>query len=605
MVKGKSRHWWPEIRSKVKSRLFNMTISAKIIIYYLALLLLSVVLSSILYQQVFFKITTGMVSNISIQMLHSLSESLDTVVDIVGDYSKQIISNEEISNVLRRAALHVGFGNRFKAESVMNRIIGGCSYISSVYIFDRHGNRYGVDKGVFKSLINKDITRASWYQAVLQKSGGYILALNAGGIFKPARSRENFVSLIRVINDIDSQKPLGILLVNIPESVLRKMFNSGVVNYRKEVLLLDQNNRPVFSGSRQINLNVKPFMASIGDRNQKWQVQKVRSTQYIVSYLKIPSNGWKIISVIPFRELAKEAGAFGVITFFIIVLNGVLLLVGSIIISRYITVPIKQLLVAMKEVEKGAFQKVSLRAGNYEFGKLQDGYNSMIDKIENLITNIIQEQKMKRKAELDVLQAQIKPHFLYNTFDAISSLALSGKNKDVYEIMKALGTYYRTSLSQGREIITIREEIEVVANYLKIMQYRNEDLLAVEYEIDERVLEYPILKLVLQPFVENAIYHGIKPLGAKGVIRLSAAYHPGYIVIQINDTGVGMDSATVAKLTTGTTARNKPGFGVWGTIERLRIVYGVEEIVFVASQPGRGTCVTIQIPILKGLIEND
>lgn len=157
----------------------------------------------------------------------------------------------------------------------------------------------------------------------------------------------------------------------------------------------------------------------------------------------------------------------------------------------------------MKGVENGEFKEVNIDTGNDEIGKLKNVYNTMIYKIENLIEQIVKEQKIKRKAELDVLQSQIKPHFLYNSFDTISSLALDNRNDEVYKIIKALGNFYRTSLSNGKEVISIEEEIKTVKSYLTIQQIRYDNMFNVNISVDERANKYKILKLILQPLVEN------------------------------------------------------------------------------------------------------
>jgi two-component system, sensor histidine kinase YesM len=408
---------------------------------------------------------------------------------------------------------------------------------------------------------------------------------------------EKYISLIREINDLNTQNALGTVLVNIPENVFKKNFRSIVRNYNTEVAILDDKNNIAVNAENDLGFDVTNFALKSDGKATNWIKWKSNDNEYMAAYLKIPENGWKVVSIIPIRELSKETGIFNMIALIVIAGNSLLLFVGSVVISRLITIPIKKLLRSMKGIEKGEFKRVNIKSGNDEIGKLRDGYNAMIEEIQNLFSKILQEQKLKRKVELDALQAQIKPHFLYNTFDAISSLALSGKNEDVYIIMKALGTYYRTSLSKGREVITIGEEIDVVVNYLKIQKYRYEDLFEVEYDIDERVKSYKILKLVLQPFVENAIYHGIRPKGRGGNIFVCAKLMDNCILLEITDDGVGMNNDELEKLKSGVAVRENPGFGTWGTIERLRIFYGVEDIVSIDSKKGVGTKISIKIPL--------
>ncbi len=587
----------------------DLSISAKIMLYYFALLIISIMISSLIYQQVFTGIISGKVSDIALQMLYSISANFNSAIDIGSQYSKLITANEDVQGSLRSGSMANSYYEQLNATTSMSRLIGGIELISSVYLFDNSGKRNVAYKDAVKVLRINDIKDAEWYSEVKQKRGGYIIRLNAGGVFQNAvqpssGSEPNFISIIREINDLNTQKTMGIIIVNIYESAIRKTLKSIVSDYNTEVAILDDKNNIAVNTGNKLGFDVAGFALKNSSHDTYWTVWKSNDIEYMAAYLRIPQNGWKIVSIIPIRELSKETNIFGLVTILVIAGNSLLLFIGTIFVSRFITVPIKKLLKSMKGIEKSQFKKVEITAGNDEIGKLRDGYNTMIEEIQNLISRIMQEQKSKRKFELDALQAQIKPHFLYNTFDAISSLALAGKNEDVYIIMKALGTYYRTSLSKGNEVITVGEEIDVLVNYLKIQKYRYEDMFSVEYDIDEEAKGYKILKLVLQPFVENALYHGIRPKGAGGKILMRAKRLESCILLQISDDGVGMDEEEVKRLTQGKAVRENPGFGTWGTIERLRIFYGVDDTVSIESRKGYGTSIYIRIP-LQGAEKNE
>jgi two-component system sensor histidine kinase YesM len=329
-------------------------------------------------------------------------------------------------------------------------------------------------------------------------------------------------------------------------------------------------------------------------------IEKIKGEEYIFSSLKIEEYNWTIVSKIPFKELSKESSTVYLMAFVFTIINGILLFIGAISISRLITKPIKKLLKSMKGIENGEFKKVNIEVGNDEIGKLRDGYNIMVYEIEKLINRIIEEQKVKRKAELSVLQAQVKPHFLYNTLDAMGYLALSGKCDEVYDALEALGEYYRTSLSKGREVITVGEEIEIVKNYFLLQKLRYGDIFADTYEIDERVLNFKILKLVLQPIAENALYHGIKPKGEHGIIKLTVELIDNLINISIEDDGVGMTEEELDKVVSDKIDNNNLSFGLRGTIERLRIFYGTSDVYEIKSRKRYGTKVNITIPIEEG-----
>lgn len=252
----------------------------------------------------------------------------------------------------------------------------------------------------------------------------------------------------------------------------------------------------------------------------------------------------------------------------------------------------------------------------------------MIEQIDQMLKRIIQEQQTIRRAELNTLQAQIKPHFLYNTLDSITSLAMSGMNDKVCELLEALGSYYRLSVSKGRELITLHEEVEIVRNYLTIQQVRYPGVFEVQYDIAPDCERVMIPKLVLQPLVENSLYHGIRPKGGPGTIRIQAHRSKEGVILTITDDGVGMseeeiqqvqrkeinstnssnstnlsnpsDLSNLSKITYN--SKHNPSFGLWGTMERLRIFYEREDGLKLESEVGKGTTIMITIP--KGADES-
>ena len=228
----------------------------------------------------------------------------------------------------------------------------------------------------------------------------------------------------------------------------------------------------------------------------------------------------------------------------------------------------------------------------------------MVSEIQNLLHQTVEEQKIKRKAELNVLQAQIKPHFLYNTIDALGYLALAGRNEELYEALEALGSYYRTSLSKGKDIISIKKEVDIVKSYLTLQKLRYGDVFDVIYDVDEAAYEFETLKLILQPLVENAIYHGIKPKGEKGIIRISIKLEDTNIIMSVEDDGVGMSEEELLNVTRDKIDSNSTSFGLKGTIMRLQFFYGINDLYMIESKKRYGTRVTITIPKERGA-DND
>jgi Predicted signal transduction protein with a C-terminal ATPase domain len=573
----------------------NLRISLKITLFYLIIFVISIIISSLLYQQIYMNLTLKKVSDVSIQTLDSINSNIDLMIDNINNYSKMILSNDDLQDVLRKASIYSDFSTQRRINAYLVKLMEAVPAISSVYIIDNSGNKYAVGNTYLNDLKLNRIEEAVWYQEIMKRKGSYILRLNGGGVFKDS-SGGNFVSLIRVVNDIEQIKPIGTLIVNISENAFKDSYRNIVNKYRTNITILDENNQRIVKSHDRGIIHFNQILKDFRNEDYHYKVKTVYGKKYLVSYLQESRYNWKIISVMPFKEFPNESETLGFAGFVIILVNSLFLFWGSIFITKMITIPINKLLKSMKGIEKGEFKEVVINAGNDEIGRLRDGYNIMISEIQTLIDTVVQEQKIKRQAELDVLQAQVKPHFLYNTLDSINSLAFSGKNDEVCEIVEALGSYYRTSLSKGKEVITIGEEINMVKNYLKIQKIRYREMFSSEFEIEDRVNDYKILKLVLQPIVENALYHGIRAKGENGVIKITAKSIDDYIYLTVQDDGAGMNEETIKMILDERMDVDGSSFGVRGTIGRLRLFYGVQDVLRIESRVGYGTKVTIRIP---------
>lgn len=581
---------------RVAKGLQGLTIGTKITLYYLGLLIFSIVVSSILYYRINSNIMSRKVSAVSFQTLGSISANIDALIDNVNNYSKMILSDAVIQDSLKSGRFN-NLESQRDARRYLIRILEATPLLSAVYLFDNYGNKYGIDKLTIKQLRLRNIREADWYDEVIRRKGGYILKLNAGDIFADTLSKEPYLSHIRVVNDLDTQKPIGILIIHISQKALVGSITGVDNKYLTSIILKDENNQDI---TRVNNLNSIDIGRFTGPPQKGFHslTQRIKNKWYLISRLKT-GRGWNIISIMPFDELSRESRIFSMIAFALILMNGLLMFCGLLLISMLITVPINKLLKSMRDVKNGRFEMVEITAGDDEIGKLRDGYNVMILEIKKLLDRTIEEQKIIRKAELDILQEQIKPHFLYNTFDAISALALAGRSNDVYTVMKALGSYYRMSLSKGSQVITVAEEIEIVKNYLTIQKIRYGDIFDVDYQVDEESGSQKVLKLILQPLVENSLYHGIKPKGEKGLITVKARYTPEFIELTVADDGMGIPAAKVEAIMNESRTAPPSSFGLRGTIERLRIFYGIEDILRIESKEGAGTRIIITIPAVK------
>ncbi len=272
------------------------------------------------------------------------------------------------------------------------------------------------------------------------------------------------------------------------------------------------------------------------------------------------------------------------------------------LISHSITKPIKNLCISTKLVGNGDFTTRVPDSESDEIAMLATSFNTMIVKIGSLVEDVKLEQINLRKTELKLMQAQINPHFLYNTLDTIIWLAEGNKTKDVVKMVSALSKFFRVALSKGYDYISIKEEEMLIRSYLQIQQYRYQDILDYEINISEELENYRILKLTLQPIVENALYHGIKNKRGKGKIIIEGYCKEDVVIFLVKDNGIGMDPEQVERIKKlfikpeEDGVPEQKGFGLFNVNERIKLNFGAEYGLDVRSEYGVGSEFTICIP---------
>lgn len=564
-------------------------ISIRLSIMYTFFLVFSLIISLTIYIYISNQMTIKKQTDLIEQSLKSLEISINNVITNVSNNSRIILANSEIQQVIKEESHAELVANRNRVSTTLIEMIHSIPSVESIYVFDNYGHRYGSDKQSLKSLKISDIKQAPWYERVEEKEGYYIIELNAENIFLN-KAPGNTVSLIRMINSTVTMKPIGILMINISEEAFKSNANGSAVGYKPNILLLNENQEVIMNeGHIQVETIEENFPRALSDERGT-HLETIDNNQYIISYKVLNKYGWRVVMSIPTKELQREPYQVAVIV--IIVMSAIFVMISCLIMTHTITKPVERLVHSMKQMENGKFVRVEMNTGNDEIGELKNHYNAMVDEIEKLIKKIYKEQQFKRTAELRMLQEQVKPHFLYNTIDAMRFLAYSGKNEELCEALEAFGNYYRNSLSKGSEIISLAEEIGVVKDYLYLQKMRYGDTIQFEFEIDEGTLSYTVPKLILQPLVENAIYHGIRPKQRPGHIRIRTSLQQNDVVLQVEDDGIGMKEQDIA-----TIMSNKESFGLRGTLERITIFFDRKDLYQIESKENEGTKITLYIPI--------
>ncbi|WP_059041961.1 sensor histidine kinase [Paenibacillus rubinfantis] len=577
----------------------------KIPFAYFVVILLTVGFSYMVLDQMATNSAQKKINEASLQTVTSIRTNVDLMIENVNNYSKMIFSDRNLQNLLRQGDVYANLQTQSKVSSYLYNLMQAVPIIDSVHIYDQAGHRFTVATQELPTYMEVDIKDAPWYDQVVSNKGKYILRLDhRRGLAESADG--NIISFIRLIRDIDNTAPLGVLVIDIKDDALVQAYSNLQNGSSLQIAILDENNQTIVAdatneqGSAALDELLETNKGMLAEQFQQMDSgslsMELGSRKYTVTYLSGGPYNWRFVSISPHNSMESRNQSLVVLTLVLLIINGTIFFVSSFVISRSIIKPIQKLLRAMNKAPSGNFMKVHAEPNSYELDQLYTGYNRMIEQMDQLLKRVIEEQKTIRKAELNALQSQIKPHFLYNTLDSITSLALLGDNEQVCDLIEALGSYYRLSVSKGQDVIPVEEEIEIVRNYLKIQSVRYPDVFEAQFQVEAECGQTSIPKLVLQPLVENSLYHGIRPKGTKGVIRITAKQVDGSVILSIADDGIGMSQEEIEQILFTERQGQIKSFGLWGTMERLRIFYEDKDVFHIESEPGTGTTITLILP---------
>ena len=414
----------------------------------------------------------------------------------------------------------------------------------------------------------------------------------------------------RVMSDI--YKNYGLILISIPETDLWKILKSFRPVGNSEIYVIDQNGRNIShcdADKRMVVGEKQPYIQNIlqGEEEEGAMVASVHGEKRLVVFQKIPKTQWTTIATLPLAELNEESHSIRNA----IIVSSILSLIAAFflayLISRGIVKPILQMEEQMRRVEQGDFDAYVDVKTSDEIGRIGEKFNVMVAKIKDLMERVVMEEKKQsqllikqREAELELLRAQINPHFLFNTLNSIKCMALINQANHIAEMISALGRLLENSIQRGKDMITLEEEIENLKNYVLLQQMRYGNKLRILYDMDPELLTLEVPRLILQPIVENAIIHGLEKKTNGGQIQVYGRRKEEVAEIVIEDNGVGMSQEEVENLRTGLDPTHQrksfSGIGIKNVDERIRLVYGEDYGLTIKSEVNVGTKVILVIP---------
>lgn len=414
-------------------------------------------------------------------------------------------------------------------------------------------------------------------------------------------SADDVVSISKAIEDKNTNACKGVVLIDMRLDTVKHVIENSHPSNVGFVYILDSKGDIVYAPVNPVVFRIRSnwFRSGAKEITQKSILGKQElffagSSQY---------TRWKTIAVLPLGETQKVITNITYSSYAIAILVMAFAILLAVYASRSVANPITKLKLLMKSVENGNFDVRFQSKYNDEIGQLGQSYNKMIDKIVELIGLVQEQEKSKRKAEIEILQAQIKPHFLYNTLDTIQWMAQEHDAQDVVDLVANLTSMLRIGLSKGHEIIPVQKEIKHVESYLMIQKVRYEDKLNFTIQVDPCILDYPVIKLILQPLVENAIYHGIKEKRGAGLIKISGSMEDDKIHFRVSDNGIGIPAEKLDQinqmLKSEKLKNNEIGYGIFNVNAKIRLNFGKEYGLSFQSVYGEGTTVDVWHPILE------
>lgn len=409
------------------------------------------------------------------------------------------------------------------------------------------------------------------------------------------------ISLSRAVEVTDEGKATqALLLINLNYMYFEEIFsnvnlgNGGYVyltNDRGDIIWHPKQNE-IYSGRFKED---NKYAATLKDGIT---VENVSGKNLTLNVRTIGYTGWKLVGVTPSAALGVDGIKFRFFVLFVADLFLFLLAMINAFISDKISNPIKSLDGSVREIESGNLDVEIVPSGSYEVEHLGKSIKNMLGRIKVLMSDLVEEHNAKRKSEFDTLQSQINPHFLYNTLDIIVWMIENENSDKAVNIVTALAKFFRISLSKGKNIITVKDEVEHVRNYLMIQNMRFKNRFEYSIDVDEEVLSYSSLKLMLQPLVENAIYHGMEFMDGDGEIDVKVFKEDDSLYFTITDNGLGMSEDMVETLLSKDFVPSKKGSGIGAknVNERIKLYFGSEYGLKVESEPDEGTKITIHLP---------
>ncbi|MBQ7372387.1 MAG: histidine kinase [Blautia sp.] len=561
----------------MRKRLRFQTVRGRMIAGYAGVFLVIILLLNMITYYMTVRILTERNKETYEKVLTAAEEVLTDKLSIFASNARLIMENETVQKVLSMEedtqGMYMGVERRNRLQAVSRTFTNSISDLGGIYLFDNSGKLFYQDP--FRTSIEvedqvhyEEIEKEDWFEAGVGAKGkeifyGKDLLYGSDTMF----------SCVKVINELNTTRKIGLMVMTIRKEALRSVI--GTLPVEKDEYLLLNDEDLVYRTGDPVTEEEIPYA----------QLLETGKKNLTITVHVCKDDRWRIAHLVENRYLFADAGTLRRMIISLAVFASVLMLITSILQASWITRPLQEFKEDIARVGQGE-REFTHTYEDDEIGRIGQEFQRMVvDKLE-LQERVAKESLLRKESELQLLQSQINPHFLYNTLETLYWMAMAEDAEDVADLTQSLSEIFKISLNNGEEFISVRDEIRFIEDYLHIQNVRFEDKFLVRILVDEEIQDRKIPKQILQPFVENAIYHGLEPKLEKGNLTITGTCREGMLIFTVADDGAGIDPGTdVTK-----------GYAVSNVIQRVALYYGEQAEVRFESEPGQGTTVTIVLP---------
>ena len=584
---------------KLRKNFMNMKIRGKMILSHIFIALIPFFLLGFTAIFITVREEGNSVVQTTVKRVEQVQQTLDIYMEGIEKIANMLIESIDTQKLSESITGEESYWQELKPKMKAQFQLVSATHgeIAGIFLATEHDLHVGTGM----SRISRDsFMKEEWYRKAVNNPQHMQIISNVTGrniATDETYSIDHVFSVVKAIVNPSTGQASGVLLFDIKYAMISNVIQESVIGKEGFAFILDAQNKMVYSPVNEVVYRINPKWFR---ETQEPVTAIIHGEKYQISCRKSEYTGWKVVSVSSYQEVMRKAQELFLIIICVVAFTLILVLLIAVKISGTITRPIVELRNLMEETEDGNLTVRFQGKDQDEISELGRRFNRMLERIQQLVNAVYEEQESKRKAQLQVVQEQFKPHFLYNTLDTIGWMAREHSAEDIVKLVDALTNVFRISLSKGKDYITIEEEMKYISNYLYIQKIRYGPKVMYEMETEESIKMVRIPKLILQPLVENAIYHGVKLKRGEGHLKVSIWEEEETIFLEVQDDGKGMPEEKVAELSRLLNEPSSPNenqsFGLFYVKERLRIRYGDQFRVLVEGQEGQGTNITILIP---------